>query len=51
MSKIKKKAKVKSKTSASIFSSSTIRKVYVSYKKNQQQKKIKEIKLKKLQEI
>ena len=50
MSKNKKKVKDKSKPAISIFSSKTISKALSNYKKNQEQKKIKEIKLKKLSE-
>ena len=47
MSKMKKKAKLKSKVGISIFSSSTIKNAYSNFKKNQEKKKIKQTKLKK----
>ena len=50
MSKTKRKIKIKSETKISIFGSSTIKKAYSNFKKTQEQKKIKEIKLKKLAE-
>ena len=50
MSKIKKKTINKSDSRVSLFSSVKIKKVLNNFKKNQEQKKLKEIKLKKLAE-
>ena len=50
MAKTKKKNN-KSVIGSSLFSSSTLTKVFNNYKKNKEQKKLKEIKLKKFQKI
>ena len=47
----KKKIKDKKSMDKSLFSSSNLKKVFSSYKKNKEQKKLKAIKLKKLSEI